>query len=128
MNKVLCINFDGVIHSYTSGWQGPGVISDPPVEGAFEALRQYMKKYDVCILSVRNGYPEGIVAMKQWFKKHGWPQDILGNPQGIEFALKKPDKTHLIIDDRAYTFRGKWPTLKEVDEFTPWNWSLRHPE
>jgi len=33
---ILLIDFDGVIHSYTSGWQGAGVISDPPVEGAFD--------------------------------------------------------------------------------------------
>ncbi len=128
MRKVLCIDFDGVVHSYVSGWQGPGVIPDPPVEGAFDAIREYMKEYDVCILSVRNGYPEGIAAMKKWFVKYGWPADIVGNPKGIDFALRKPDKTHLIIDDRAFRFEGKWPALKEVDDFRPWNWRLRHTE
>ena len=27
---ILCLDFDGVVHSYTSGWKGADVIPDPP--------------------------------------------------------------------------------------------------
>lgn len=37
---ILSIDFDGVIHSYTSRWKGVDVIPDMPVPGAFEALTE----------------------------------------------------------------------------------------
>lgn len=41
--KTICIDFDGVLHSYTSGWQGEDVASDPPVPGAIEWLREMIR-------------------------------------------------------------------------------------
>jgi hypothetical protein len=46
---VLCLDFDGVIHGYQSGWQGANVIPDPPVPGAIEALLTYTEHFIVCI-------------------------------------------------------------------------------
>jgi len=37
---ILCLDFDGVIHSYSSGWKGADVIPDPPVPGAFDFIRR----------------------------------------------------------------------------------------
>ena len=37
--KILCLDFDGVIHSFTSGWRGAGIIPDPPVPGALDFIK-----------------------------------------------------------------------------------------
>ena len=34
----IVFDFDGVIHSYTSGWKGENVIPDPPVPGIKEVI------------------------------------------------------------------------------------------
>ena len=44
---ILALDFDGVLHSYTSGWQGADVISDPPVPGAIEFLMEAVEHFEV---------------------------------------------------------------------------------
>jgi hypothetical protein len=38
IKPILCLDFDGVIHSYTRGWSGANVVSDAPVKGAFDFI------------------------------------------------------------------------------------------
>ena len=40
MARTVVFDFDGVIHSYTSGWLGETTIPDPPVPGIREALKE----------------------------------------------------------------------------------------
>lgn len=130
-NPIICVDFDGVIHSYTSGWQGADVISDPPVDGAIEWLLEHLPLPDalgmggeyvgpeVVIYSSRSKQKGGIEAMKAWLIKWGvdewyFRDDIL------KFPTQKP-AAFLTIDDRAICFTGKFPTSAEMMAFVPWN-------
>lgn len=120
---ILVIDFDGVIHSYTSPWQGVDVIPDDPVPGAFEALKEYCEHFQVMIYSSRSVNVLGRSAMKVWFKKHGWPcndNPIIPSPNGLEFPDHKPP-AFLTIDDRAILFQGIFPSAAALLEFKPWN-------
>jgi hypothetical protein len=115
----LCVDFDGVIHGYQSGWKGQDNIPDPPVPGAFEWLQSLIeanKGFVVCIYSSRSKYPSAVDAMKLWFLKHGLRQDLL---ERLMFPTEKPS-AWLTIDDRAICFLGNWPTHDELINFKPW--------
>ena len=38
MKYTVVLDFDGVIHSYSSGWRGKTCIPDPPVPGIREEI------------------------------------------------------------------------------------------
>ena len=122
MKPILCLDFDGVIHSYSSGWQGPGIISDAPVPGAFEFIHQSLRHFDVQVFSARSGLPMGIETMKKWFIQNGWPESSPDTPEKIKFPTTKPPAC-VSLDDRAITFTGNWPELGDLRKFTPWNGS-----
>lgn len=118
------MDFDGVIHSYSSGWKGPGVCEDPPVPGAMTALAEYVKHYTVCIFSSRSSDMDGIEAMKHYLRTHLIEE--FGDSVGmyiyrkLKFPMDKPP-AHLSIDDRGFHFIGSFPTVEEIDSFKPWN-------
>lgn len=117
---ILCLDFDGVIHSYTSGWKGADVIPDPPVKGAFAFIRRALHHFEVHVYSTRSNHPGGIVAMEEWFVKHGWPGTFLTGAEGIIFDTQKPPAL-VTLDDRAITFTGEWPDMDTLKNFKPWN-------
>jgi len=123
-NKTLAIDFDGVIHSYTSGWKEVGICEDPPVPGAMTALREYVSKYTVCIFSSRSADMDGIEAMKRYLRLH--LVDEFGDSVGmyiyskLKFPMDKPP-AHMTIDDRGFQFTGTFPTLEYIEAFKPWN-------
>ncbi|HMM78123.1 MAG TPA: hypothetical protein PJ986_20665 [Gammaproteobacteria bacterium] len=129
-NPIICVDFDGVIHSYTSGWQGVATIPDPPVPGAIEWLMAHLPVPDelgmappyegpvVQIYSSRSKSWFGRRAMKKWLIKYGLPPAYIGD--GIlKFPVKKP-AAFLTIDDRAICFSGQFPTAAEMLAFKPW--------
>jgi hypothetical protein len=117
MSKTICVDFDGVLHSYDSGWQGACSIPDPPVEGAFAWLANAVRRFDVCIYSSRSKEPGAIDAMKHWFARHGLHASVLDL---LRFPTQKP-AAFMTIDDRAICFTGEWPDLDLIDQFKPWN-------
>jgi hypothetical protein len=111
----ICVDFDGVIHSYKSGWKGADVIPDEPVEGAFEALTTYLETgYAVAVYSSRSGQEGGIEAMKNWFLQHGFEE--LG---ALEFPEQKPPAV-FYIDDNGFKFEGKFPSSDYIENWKPW--------
>lgn len=116
---ILCLDFDGVCHSYISGWQGANNIPDPPVEGAFTFIKNALNYFDVYIFSSRSNQPGGIAAMQDWFIKYNWPGTYLTGPEYLYFPTEKP-AAFLTIDDRALTFTGEWPDMDTLRNFKPW--------
>jgi len=112
---ILILDFDGVIHSYVSGWKGADVIPDEPVPGAFKAIEDYAQEFYVCVLSSRSHQEGGIQAMRDWMEKHHPGSSLL-----VSFPLSKPPAL-VTIDDRAITFSGYWPEAKELLAFKTWN-------
>ena len=119
---ILCLDFDGVIHSYASGWLGATAIPDPPVHGALGFLRMAVEHFTVAIYSSRSGQPGGVEAMKAWLEAcvadetGACPNWILG----LVWPTSKPP-AFVTIDDRAITFTGAWPSMEELHGFRPWN-------
>lgn len=121
--KLLCLDFDGVLHSYVKPWQGADVIPDPPVPGAMDALAAYTDRFRVAIHSSRSSSFEGIEAMKAWVLRHleEWDAQLAGTVMDrIEWPLTKPPAV-VTIDDRALTFDGTWPSAEALAAFQPWN-------
>ena len=131
---ILCLDFDGVIHSYVSGWKGSATIPDAPIDGAFEFIERALEHFHVCIFSSRTGQyesfdsglrkKEGVDAMREWCEK--WAIHKLGEVRGrgvmamVTFPIQKPSAM-VTIDDRAITFDGTWPEIETLKNFKPWN-------
>jgi hypothetical protein len=124
---ILSIDFDGVLHSYASGWKGAREIPDAPVVGAIQWLQTLVfdqrdpfaprfDRFDVCIFSSRSRYWGGRSAMKRWLLNWGLRP---GELEAIRFPLWKPP-SFLHIDDRALQFVGVFPKVKDMLGFKPW--------
>ncbi len=126
MKPILCLDFDGVIHSYVSGWKGADEIPDPPVPGALSFIRDATQRFRVAIFSSRSHQDGGLEAMQVWLRSwvaaatecegdFAWLDEI-------EWPVEKPPAL-VTIDDRALTFSGNWVDypLDELAAFKPWN-------
>ena len=123
---ILCLDFDGVLHSYTSGWKGASIVPDPPVPGAIAFLREAVKHFDVQIFSSRSNQDGGGYAMRSWLGDNiikEEPGIIMQDPPWfaeIKWPTEKP-AAMVTLDDRAITFTGEWPSMDTLLTFRPWN-------
>lgn len=123
---ILCLDFDGVIHSYVSGWKGADVIPDPPVDGAMRFIWDATEHFRVAIFSSRSNQPGGLNAMRGWLDENFrffWAADRTtcdDKLAEIEWPTDKPPAL-ITIDDRALTFDGTWPSIDSLKSFQPWN-------
>lgn len=126
---ILCLDFDGVCHLYTSGWKGAANIPDGYVPGLFEFLEAAKPFFDVQIFSSRSNQDGGREAMAVWFvtqravwrRSRGIPDGLQPDetPLSLSFPTEKPP-AFIGIDDRVLTFRGEWPDVEELRGFKTW--------
>lgn len=121
---ILCLDFDGVLHSYTSGWKGARNIPDRPVPGAMVFLAGVVDDFHVAIYSSRSRYFLGRYAMRRWVVRWLRKAGYQGIPlkrilKQISWPETKPP-AFVTLDDRAVQFTGNWPTVSFLKSFRPW--------
>jgi 5'(3')-deoxyribonucleotidase len=107
MKKTIAIDFDGVIHKYSKGWQD-GKIYDEPVEGALEAIITLLERdYKVSVFTTR----EDIVKVKTWIiEKSHKCKELQSKPYLFWFDRDEFNVTNqkpiaiVYIDDRGIRF------------------------
>ena len=112
MKKTICLDFDGVIHSYISGWQGPENIPDLPTGGARVAIQELRNKYRVVVYSTRCKTEEGKRAIDKWLAVNGIEVDgiVSSKPMALVY-----------LDDRGLKFTGSWSkAVGDINNFETW--------
>lgn len=151
MNKpTITLDFDGVLHSYTTPWTAADVVPDRAIEGSIEWLLKAIKKVNIAIFSCRSNQDNGIPAMQRWLKRElirwlgegsvkelVYKQELSGYSsnggnslyeQGvwadniINKILWPTSKIPSVVyvDDNAYRFEGSWPKLDELLKMDTW--------
>lgn len=113
MKKTVVFDFDGVIHSYTSGWKGEDVIPDAPVPKIKEAIQHIRKAgYEVVVVSTRCATSKGLNAVAEY---------LADNEIAVDRICKEKPPAIVYIDDRAICFDGKSDELLDkIKKFEPW--------
>ena len=109
----VAIDFDGVLHSYVSGWQGVDVILDPPTAGALNFVEDLRNEgLSIVINSTRANEDAGVQAMRSWLATFDFPELEIWTSRGKPLA-------GVYIDDRAYLFEGSrsWPRIETIQDF-----------
>jgi hypothetical protein len=123
---ILCLDFDGVLHSYTSGWKGADIVPDPAVDGAMRFIWDASEHFKISVFSSRSNQRGGKAAMQEWLYRNfiaHWSADLTRADAiyaEIEWPSEKP-AAFITIDDRALTFEGEWGNPKDLLAFKPWN-------
>ena len=105
----IMIDFDGVIHSFESGYTGV-VPEDKPVLGAKDFIDFVIELgHEVVVFTSRaNPYKRdpynSIVSVRKWLDDHGFPKIRIT-------GVKEP--ADLYIDDRGYRFTGHFGELRD---------------
>lgn len=123
-NPILCIDFDGVIHSYERGWQN-GTIYGNVVPGFFEWAATARDYFNLAIYSSRS--KTHTETVRSWLADQlAFRSESAATPPFISdfsFVADKPP-AFLTIDDRAICFNGDWtdPALApdKLRTFKPW--------
>jgi hypothetical protein len=114
--KTIAVDFDGVIHAYSRGWQD-GTIYDPPLPGSLDGLRALMQTYAVFIHTTRDA-----ATVASWLADHGF--DTVVDVEGPKHPKREfwNDTGCLLVTDR------KLPAVAYLDDravrFTDWDQAM----
>lgn len=113
MKQTVVFDFDGVIHSYTSGWKGEAIIPDEPVPRMREVIAELRQSYRIVVQSSRCLTSTGRDAVSAYLTKH----DII-----VDDVTAEKVPAVVYVDDRALLFDGDASTLPEkIRAFRPWH-------
>lgn len=114
--RTIAIDFDGVIHSYTSGWTGFDPI-DPPVVGARAAIAAMRAMgFQVIVFSCRAHDYRGLAGIVLWLHKHEITVDNV--------TAAKPH-AEIYVDDRGWRFTGDWEEIVGLARAIPRPWNAK---
>ena len=111
--KVIAIDFDGVIHKNSKGYFD-GTVYDEPIKGSKEALKKLSKKYDVVIFTAKAKPDRGLINGKtgtelvwEWLKEYKMDKFV------TKVTAEKP-RAVAYIDDKGITFDNWDNVLEEI--------------
>ncbi len=125
--KTVAVDFDGVVHRYSRGW-ADGTIYDPPVEGAFEALRQLLRHHAVFVFTTRDAGQVGA-----WLRERGG-FEVATDPASVVTFWDTPNVLLVTdrklaavayIDDRAIRFEDWDQALDDLGDLETWGKVVR---
>ena len=125
--KTVAVDFDGVIHAYSRGWQD-GSIYDEPLPGAFEAIRALMDQgIAVFVHTTRDPY-----QVEQWIDEKSAEPDRAGrisclidngeghaefwNEVGALLITRRKYPAIVYIDDRGLRFESWEQALEDLED------------
>lgn len=110
---VVSFDFDGVIHSYKSGWKGTDCCPDPVVEGIPEVIKSLREDgYKVIVHSSRSKFAHGRKAIEEYLKDN----DIV-----VDGITSEKPAAVVTVDDRSICFNGDTSGLTEnIKNFKSW--------
>lgn len=115
----IALDFDGVLHSYVSGWTGVNP-TDPPVEGALDFVNWLVaNKFVITIFSTRANSAVGRKLIRDYLVRHGFPVERIGT-----ITSEKPN-SDLYVDDRGFRFTGDFEVVRKFlteNNFSPKPW------
>jgi adenylylsulfate kinase-like enzyme len=91
--KTLAVDFDGVIHKYSRGFQGLDNAYDPPMEGAMEVLQRL--KDSGYVLKIMSSRPA--LVIEEWLEKYEMTH-LFEAVSNSKFAAT------IYLDDRGFHF------------------------
>lgn len=111
----VAVDFDGVIHAYSKGWQG-GEIYDGAVPGSFDAIQKLLD----------DGYAVMIHTTREPMTVAAWMRRVLG--LDCTYSTDESKLPEFWTGPSILVTRRKLPALAYIDDrairFTSWDQAL----